>query len=66
MKKKRIGVIGLKGLPAFGGAAAVGENLIAHLKEDYDFTVYSVSSHTYLKTGACDGFYQKSSVSPYP
>jgi glycosyltransferase involved in cell wall biosynthesis len=58
MKKKRVGVIGLKGLPAFGGAAAVGENLIAHLKEDYDFTVYSASSHTHLKTGACDGFYQ--------
>lgn len=44
--KKKIAVIGLKGLPAFGGAAAVGENLIEKLKERYDFTVYAISSHT--------------------
>ncbi len=47
--KKKIGVIGLKGLPAFGGAAAVGENLIDQLKDKYDFTVYAVSSHTNVK-----------------
>ena len=29
--KPRIAVIGLKGLPAFGGAAAVGENIINQL-----------------------------------
>ena len=52
MKRNQIAVIGLKGLPAFGGAAAVGENLISHLKKDYDFNIYSVSSHTHLKTGA--------------
>lgn len=45
-QKKKIGVIGLKGLPAFGGAATVGENIIKYLKDEYDFTVYSVSSHT--------------------
>ena len=28
MLKKKIAVIGLKGLPAFGGAATIGENLI--------------------------------------
>jgi len=43
--KKKIGVIGLKGLPAFGGAATVGENIIIELSGKYDFTVYSVSSH---------------------
>ena len=44
--KKKIAVIGLKGLPAFGGAAAVGENLVEQLKDDFDFTILSVSSHT--------------------
>lgn len=43
--KPRIAVIGLKGLPAFGGAARVGECLIEELKGKYDFTVLSVSSH---------------------
>ena len=46
MKKKKIAVIGLKGLPAFGGAATVGENIIEQLKDKYEFTVYSTSSHT--------------------
>lgn len=46
-----IGVIGLKGLPATGGAAAVGENIIRQLYSEYDFTVYSINSHTSEKTG---------------
>jgi len=58
MEKKKIAVIGLKGLPAFGGAAAVGENIIDHLKNDYHFTIYSVSSHTNLKTGPYNGSHQ--------
>lgn len=57
-KKPRIAVIGLKGLPAFGGAATVGENIINQLKDKYDFTVYSVSSHTDLKTGEYNGYKQ--------
>ena len=57
MNKPHIGVIGLKGLPAFGGAATVGESLISVLKQDYDFTVYSVASHT-DKPGEQDGYYQ--------
>jgi len=52
---KKIAVIGLKGLPAFGGAAAVGENIIENLKDKFDFTVYSVSSHTNFVTGNYDG-----------
>jgi len=55
---KRIAVIGLKGLPAFGGAAAVGENIIRELKDKYEFTVYSTSSHTNLKTGKYNGYNQ--------
>ena len=49
--KNKIAVIGLKGLPAYGGAATVGENIIEQLKDNYDFTVYSTSLHTHLKTG---------------
>ena len=52
---KKIAVIGLKGLPAFGGAAAVGENIIENLKGKYHFTVYSVSSHTNLISGNYNG-----------
>ena len=50
-QKHKIAVIGLKGLPAFGGAATVGENIIEYLKDEYEFTVYATSSHTDLKTG---------------
>ena len=56
--KSKIGVIGLKGLPAFGGAATVGENIIMQLKNEYDFTVYSSSSHTIKKTGQYNGVNQ--------
>ena len=56
--KKKIAVIGLKGLPAYGGAATVGENLINNLCDKYDFTVYSVNSHTDLKSGNFNGIYQ--------
>lgn len=56
--KAKIAVIGLKGLPAFGGAAAVGENIIEQLKFKYDFTVYSISSHTDLHTGHYSGIKQ--------
>lgn len=54
----KIAVIGLKGLPAFGGAAAVGENITDQLKEQYDFTVYATSSHTDLKTGKYNSYKQ--------
>ncbi len=43
--KPSIAVIGLKGLPAFGGAATVGENLIGELHAQYCFTIFSVKSH---------------------
>lgn len=57
-QKPKIAVIGLKGLPAFGGAATVGENIIGHLKDRYDFTVLSVASHTTIKTGYINGINQ--------
>lgn len=52
--KPSIAIIGLKGLPAYGGAAAVGQNIIAKLHHKYEFTVYSIASHTELQTGIFD------------
>ncbi|MFX0132886.1 MAG: glycosyltransferase family 4 protein [Candidatus Hodarchaeota archaeon] len=45
MHKPKIGVIGLKGLPAFGGAARSMENVILRLKDKYDFTIYAIETH---------------------
>jgi glycosyltransferase involved in cell wall biosynthesis len=56
--KPRIAVIGLKGLPPFGGASTVGENIILTLKDKYDFTVLSVSTHTNMPTGYYKGIKQ--------
>ncbi|MFC2089014.1 glycosyltransferase family 4 protein [Calditrichota bacterium] len=56
MSKKSIAVIGLKGIPAYGGAAAVGENIIEELKNQYNFTVYAISSHTDKSTGKYNGY----------
>lgn len=55
--KAKIAVIGLKGLPAFGGAAAVGENLIKELKNDFDFYIYETKSHSNFITGYKEGVY---------
>jgi glycosyltransferase involved in cell wall biosynthesis len=46
MDKKKIAIIGLKGLPPFGGAANVGDNIIEQLSGKYDFTVYATATHT--------------------
>ncbi len=59
MRKKKIAVVGLKGLPAYVGAGTVGENIINQLKGEFDFYVYSTSSHTPFKTGYYNGIYQK-------
>ena len=58
MTKKKIAVIGLKGLPAFGGAAAVGENIIEQLKANYDFTIYAISSHANFEDKEINGIKQ--------
>jgi glycosyltransferase involved in cell wall biosynthesis len=47
MPKKRIAIIGLKGLPPFGGAANVGDNIVEQLSQEYDFTIYATASHTH-------------------
>lgn len=43
--RKLVAVIGLKGLPAFGGAATVGQNIIGQLHNSFKFTVLSVDTH---------------------
>ncbi|MBN9383794.1 MAG: glycosyltransferase family 4 protein [Chitinophagaceae bacterium] len=48
-EKKKIAIIGLKGLPPFGGAANVGDNIIQQLAEEYDFTVYATETHTSVR-----------------
>ena len=55
--RSKIAIIGLKGLPAFGGAASVGENIISELKYKYNFTVYSIKSFT-LNNWQPSGFNQ--------
>lgn len=57
--KKKIAVIGLKGLPAYVGAGTVGENIVLQLKDEFEFYVYATSSHTNLKSGEYKGVYQK-------
>jgi glycosyltransferase involved in cell wall biosynthesis len=56
--KKKIAVIGLKGLPPFGGTANVGERLINQLKDKYDISVLSVASHADKKTTMYNGVKQ--------
>lgn len=58
-KNKKIAVIGLKGLPAFGGAAKVGESLIEELTNDFEFTVLSVQSHTTQKVNSQNEAYNQ-------
>ena len=59
LMRKKIAIIGLKGLPAYVGAGTVGENIINQLKDEFDFYVYATSSHTSLKSGTYNGIYQK-------
>lgn len=56
--KKKVAIFGIKGLPAFGGAARANEAVIDRLKETYDYTIYSISTHT-DKKGEYNGYYQK-------
>lgn len=58
MSRIKIAVIGLKGLPAFGGAATVGENIIMQLKDQFEFTVFSTHPYTNLNTCNYNGIKQ--------
>lgn len=56
--KTKIAVFGVKGFPAFGGASGASENVVNILKEKYEYTIYSVGTHT-DKKGNYKGYYQK-------
>ena len=47
--EKRIAVIGVKGLPSFGGCARTNENIVKILNNKYKFTFYVLKSHHDLK-----------------
>ncbi|PWD98990.1 glycosyltransferase family 4 protein [Marinilabilia rubra] len=53
-RKPKIGVIGLKGFPAYGGSARAGENMMAFLRDDFHFVVFNTTTHTSRKTGVYD------------
>ncbi len=55
--KKKIAIIGVKGLPAFGGAARACESIVEQLKDKFDFTIYSISTHT-NNPGYSNGYFQ--------
>lgn len=55
--KKKIAVFGVKGFPAFGGASGANENIVNLLKDSFDYTIYSVSTHT-DKKGMYNGYNQ--------
>jgi len=43
--KNRIAIIGVKGFPAFGGAARVNAQMLKRLKNKFDITVYTINTH---------------------
>ena len=57
MKRKKVAVFGVKGFPGFGGASRSNEAIVNLLKDKYDYTIYSVSSHT-DKKGGYNGYTQ--------
>ncbi len=57
-RKPRIAVIGLKGLPAYGGSARAGENMIQILKDRFHFVVFNTDTHTERESGLYDGVEQ--------
>ena len=54
--KIKVAIIGIKGFPAVGGSARSTEYLVDKLKEKYDLTLYTVSTHA--KNGHYNGVKQ--------
>lgn len=50
MAKPKVAVIGLKGLPAHGGAATVGQKIVDELIEKVDFTLYATAANTSFRS----------------
>ncbi len=58
LKKPVIAIIGLKGIPAYGGSARAGENMMFFLKDQFRFVVFNTSTHTDRASGIYDGIEQ--------
>jgi glycosyltransferase involved in cell wall biosynthesis len=57
-QKPTIAVIGLKGLPAYGGSARAGENMMFFLKDRFHFVVFNTDTHTTRESGVYAGIEQ--------
>lgn len=53
-QKPKVAIIGLKGLPAYGGSARAGENMIFFLKHEFHFVVFNTDTHTSRSSGIYD------------
>lgn len=54
--KKKIAIIGAKGLPANDGISRVVESCLPYLIEEYDLTIFCTSAFTNRKSGFFDGY----------
>jgi glycosyltransferase involved in cell wall biosynthesis len=45
-QKIKVAIIGVKGLPPFGGSARATESILNILEDQFEFTVYEVSTHS--------------------
>lgn len=43
--KKKVGVIGVKGLPGYGGSSRANDQILRRLSDKYEITVYAIDSH---------------------
>jgi len=57
-RKPKVAIIGLKGLPAYGGSARAGENMIFFLKHEFQFVVFNTDTHTSRSSGIYEGVEQ--------
>lgn len=56
IEKKKIAIIGAKGLPAQDGISRVVEEYITHLVDKYDFTVFCTAHYTSRQSGFYNGY----------
>jgi len=54
--KKKIAIIGAKGLPGIDGISCVVENYIKYLTDIFDFTIFCSEEYTDRKSGKYDGY----------
>ena len=54
--KKRIAIIGAKGLPAQDGISRVVEEYISYITDEYNFTIFCTAAYTHRHSGYYDGY----------